>query len=61
MFGFCAILAVLKAIEGTRPAAPLKPLILPELSHINKLLPLQNDFTPEEEDEVRKENQWAFE
>ncbi len=22
---------------------------------------LQNDFTPEEEEEVRKENQWAFE
>ena len=23
--------------------------------------PLQNDFTPEEEEEVRRENQWAFE
>ena len=22
---------------------------------------LQNDFTPEEEEEVRRENQWAFE
>lgn len=22
---------------------------------------VQNDFTPEEEEEVRKENQWAFE
>ena len=22
--------------------------------------PMQNDFTPEEEEEVRRENQWAF-
>jgi Skp1 family, dimerisation domain len=22
---------------------------------------VQNDFTPEEEEEVRRENQWAFE
>jgi hypothetical protein len=24
------------------------------------LCPQQNDFTPEQEEEVRRENQWAF-
>ena len=27
---------------------------------IRKLFNIKNDFTPEEEEEVRKENQWAF-
>jgi S-phase kinase-associated protein 1 len=28
---------------------------------IRKLFNIENDFTPEEEEEVRRENQWAFE
>jgi len=28
---------------------------------IRALLGIENDFTPEEEEEIRKENQWAFE
>ncbi|KAH7366535.1 hypothetical protein KP509_18G083400 [Ceratopteris richardii] len=28
---------------------------------IRRIFNIQNDFTPEEEDEVRRENQWAFE
>ena len=28
---------------------------------IRKTFNIKNDFTPEEEEEVRKENQWAFE
>ena len=28
---------------------------------IRKVFNIQNDFTPAEEDEIRKENQWAFE
>ncbi|KAL6978185.1 SCF ubiquitin ligase complex protein SKP1b [Sarracenia purpurea var. burkii] len=28
---------------------------------IRKLFNIKNDFTPEEEEEVRRENQWAFE
>ncbi len=28
---------------------------------IRKTFNIKNDFTPEEEDEVRRENQWAFE
>ena len=27
---------------------------------IRKTFNIKNDFTPEEEEEVRKENQWAF-
>ena len=30
-------------------------------AEIRKTFNIKNDFTPEEEDEVRKENQWAFE
>lgn len=29
-----------------------------ELFHLS--MHVQNDFTPEEEEEVRRENQWAF-
>jgi hypothetical protein len=32
-------------------------------NHVDPLLSgvsLQNDFTPEQEEEVRRENQWAF-
>lgn len=28
---------------------------------IRKTFNIKNDFTPEEEEEVRRENQWAFE
>ena len=28
---------------------------------IRRIFNIVNDFTPEEEEEVRKENQWAFE
>ena len=28
---------------------------------IRKTFNIPNDFTPEEEEEVRRENQWAFE
>ena len=28
---------------------------------IRKTFNIMNDFTPEEEEEVRRENQWAFE
>ena len=28
---------------------------------VQKVFNIQNDFTPAEEDEIRKENQWAFE
>ena len=28
---------------------------------IRKTLNIKNDFTPEEKEEVRRENQWAFE
>ncbi|MBO8589779.1 hypothetical protein INN88_14385, partial [Staphylococcus aureus] len=28
---------------------------------IRKNFSIKNDFTPEEEEEVRRENQWAFE
>jgi S-phase kinase-associated protein 1 len=28
---------------------------------IRKIFNIENDFTPEEEEEVRRENQWAFE
>lgn len=28
---------------------------------IRKTFNIENDFTPEEEEEVRRENQWAFE
>ncbi|KAH7332159.1 hypothetical protein KP509_20G072300 [Ceratopteris richardii] len=28
---------------------------------LRKIFNLENDFTPEEEEEVRRENQWAFE
>ena len=28
---------------------------------IRKTFNIKNDFTPEEEDEIRKHNQWAFE
>lgn len=28
---------------------------------IRKTFNIRNDFTPEEEEEVRRENQWAFE
>ena len=28
---------------------------------IRTVLNIENDFTPEEEKEIRKENQWAFE
>jgi S-phase kinase-associated protein 1 len=28
---------------------------------IRKKFNIENDFTPEEEEEVRRENQWAFE
>ena len=30
-------------------------------AEIRKTFNIKNDFTPEEEEEVRKENQWAFE
>lgn len=28
---------------------------------IRKIFNIKNDFTPEEEEEVRRQNQWAFE
>jgi S-phase kinase-associated protein 1 len=28
---------------------------------IRKLFNIKNDFTPEEEEEIRRENRWAFE
>ena len=28
---------------------------------IRRIFNIKNDFTPEEEEEVRRENQWAFE
>jgi S-phase kinase-associated protein 1 len=31
------------------------------VEEIRKMFNIKNDFTPEEEEEVRKENQWAFE
>ncbi|VAI72486.1 unnamed protein product [Triticum turgidum subsp. durum] len=31
------------------------------LEEIRKIFNIKNDFTPEEETEIRKENQWAFE
>jgi hypothetical protein len=33
-------------------------LLVAELFH--SFMHVQNDFTPEEEEEVRRENQWAF-
>jgi hypothetical protein len=30
------------------------------MTPFHALSPTQNDFTPEEEEEVRRENQWAF-
>lgn len=32
----------------------------PPLQEIRKTFNIKNDFTPEEEEEVRRENQWAF-
>lgn len=40
--------AVVKLIDGKTPA------------EIRKIFNIVNDFTPEEEEEVRRENQWAF-
>ena len=31
------------------------------VEEIRKIFNITNDFTPEEEEKVRKENQWAFE
>ncbi|PNH12546.1 SCF ubiquitin ligase complex protein SKP1a [Tetrabaena socialis] len=32
-----------------------------DVEEIRKIFNIKNDFTPEEEEEVRRENQWAFE
>lgn len=42
-------LTVANMIKGKQP------------EEIRKLFNIVNDFTPEEEEEVRRENQWAFE
>lgn len=39
-------------IDKHAPQSRTEHMLLPLL--------LQNDFTPEEEEEVRRENQWAF-
>ena len=53
-----------RAITGSnkRPLKSLADMIkgkTPE--EIRKTFNIKNDFTPEEEEEVRRENQWAFE
>ncbi|KAH8965990.1 hypothetical protein BDL97_04G145400 [Sphagnum fallax] len=46
---FDLILTVADMIKGKTP------------EEIRKTFNIKNDFTPEEEEEVRRENQWAFE
>ena len=41
--------AVLDVIKGKTP------------QEIRKIFNIKNEFTPEEEEELRRENQWAFE
>jgi hypothetical protein len=43
-----------------RTHTPLLLLLLPRPQEIRKQFHIKNDFTPEEEEEVRRENQWAF-
>lgn len=45
---FMALEAVANAIRGKHP------------EEIRKLFHLENDFTPEEEEEMRKEHPWVF-
>ncbi|KAK9127817.1 hypothetical protein Syun_016614 [Stephania yunnanensis] len=61
-FGYCAAnyLDINGLLDLTCQAVAdlLKGMSVEE---VRKLFNIENDFTPEEEEAVRKENQWAFE